>query len=105
MVGWLSGRSSSRERRDSELLEQIKEAHDSTRKTYGSRRVYRVLKRSGVKVGKARVERLMRETGSEVFINEGLGLLRIVYRRGWCLKTFSTNALKSPNQTRRGLEI
>ncbi len=60
---WLASGASDRERRDSELLEQIKCVHDSSRKTYGSRRVYRALKRDGVKVGKARVERLMREHG------------------------------------------
>ncbi len=61
--GRLSGRSSSREGRDLELLKHIRQAHHSSRKTYGSRRVYRVLKRDDVKVGKARVERLMRENG------------------------------------------
>ncbi len=60
---WLATGSSSRERRDSELLKQITLVHNSSRRTYGSRRVYRALKGDGVKVGKVRVERLMRENG------------------------------------------
>ncbi len=60
---WLARGSSCREMRDLELLKQIKGVHNFSRRTYGSRRMYRALKRDGVKVGKARVERLMRENG------------------------------------------
>ncbi|WP_328513041.1 IS3 family transposase [Streptomyces mirabilis] len=50
-----------RRRRDVELTGQIKEIHADSGGIYGSPRVHAVLKREGVRVGRKRVERLMRE--------------------------------------------
>jgi putative transposase len=46
---------------DSALLKRIREIHAQTKAAYGSPRIYRELKERGIAVGKARVERLMRE--------------------------------------------
>ncbi|WP_274919565.1 IS3 family transposase [Streptomyces sp. WZ-12] len=50
-----------RRRRDVELTERIKEIHTESGGIYGSPRVHAVLKREGTRVGRKRVERLMRE--------------------------------------------
>jgi transposase InsO family protein len=50
-----------RKRRDVELTERIKEIHTDSAGVYGSPRVHAVLKREGTRVGRKRVERLMRE--------------------------------------------
>ncbi|MEU2862632.1 IS3 family transposase [Streptomyces mirabilis] len=50
-----------RRRRDVELAERIKEIHAESGGNYGSPRVHAVLRREGVRVGRKRVERLMRE--------------------------------------------
>lgn len=50
-----------RRRRDVELTERIKEIHADSAGIYGSPRVHAVLKREGARVGRKRVERLMRE--------------------------------------------
>ncbi|WP_328335938.1 MULTISPECIES: IS3 family transposase [unclassified Streptomyces] len=52
-----------RQRRDAELTGQIREIHGDSGGIYGSPRVHAVLKREGVRVGRKRVERLMREDG------------------------------------------
>ncbi|MET8421050.1 IS3 family transposase [Streptomyces sp. NPDC005134] len=48
-------------RRDAELTEQITKIHTDSGGIYGSPRVHAVLKREGTRVGRKRVERLMRE--------------------------------------------
>jgi putative transposase len=45
---------------DAWLTERIKEIHAASRGTYGSPRVHAELRRQGIRVGKKRVERLMR---------------------------------------------
>ncbi|MCG7874362.1 MAG: IS3 family transposase [Candidatus Thiodiazotropha lotti] len=45
------------------LLERIRSIHQVSRQAYGSPRVYRSLKASGITVGKNRVARIMRENG------------------------------------------
>jgi len=45
------------------LARRIKALHQESRGTYGSPRVYLALRRKGIRVGKKRVERLMRSSG------------------------------------------
>ncbi|MFF7249914.1 IS3 family transposase [Embleya sp. NPDC008237] len=49
--------------RDAELSERITEAHRISRGSYGAPRVHAVLVRDGVRVGRRRVARLMRQAG------------------------------------------
>ena len=51
---------SNRGLKDLELTDRIRIIHEGSRKTYGSPRVHRTLRREGIRVGKKRVERLMR---------------------------------------------
>jgi putative transposase len=51
---------SDRELADAWLGEQIRAIHDQSRQTYGARRVHAALRHRGVRVGRKRVERLMR---------------------------------------------
>jgi putative transposase len=60
---WQRRPPSERERADSWLLERIGEIHVESRQTYGARRVHRALRHRGVRVGRKRVERLMRRNG------------------------------------------
>lgn len=48
---------------DERLLERIRELHRSNYCAYGSRRIWRQLHREGERVGRCRVERLMRQDG------------------------------------------
>ncbi|MFD4950606.1 IS3 family transposase [Streptomyces sp. NPDC058451] len=50
-------------RRDAELAEHIRKVYQDSGGIYGSPRVHAVLKREGVRVGRKRVERLMRQAG------------------------------------------
>lgn len=52
-----------RARSDAQLTTHVASIHERSRKTYGSPRVHAELKAKGVRVGKKRVERLMRENG------------------------------------------
>jgi putative transposase len=49
-----------RELSDRRLIEQIRRVHARSRGTYGARRVHAALRHQGVRVGRKRVERLMR---------------------------------------------
>jgi putative transposase len=60
---WRRRRLAPRVRRDAELRSRIRVIHAASRSTYGSPRVQAQLRRDDVRVGKARVERLMREVG------------------------------------------
>ena len=62
---WKGAPERSRERsEDAELVVEIKAAHEVGRGSYGSPRVHRELRAKGRRVGKKRVERLMRERAS-----------------------------------------
>ena len=52
-----------RVRRDAQLAATVAAVHQRSRRTYGSPRVHRELKARGVRVGRKRIERLMRENG------------------------------------------
>jgi putative transposase len=61
---WTQDEESLREKRDSDLSETIVSIHRKSRGTYGSPRVFMELREAhGARVGKKRVERLMRESG------------------------------------------
>jgi putative transposase len=57
---WRGRPVSQREQDNQELLDQIKEIHAASRKTYGSPRVHADLVDQGIRCNKKRVERLMR---------------------------------------------
>ena len=54
---------SDRELADAWLVERIREIHAESRQTYGARRIHRALRHRDVRVGRKRVERLMRREG------------------------------------------
>jgi len=58
---WRSRPLSARRQQDQRLLQQIKDAHAASFKTYGSPRIYQDLKAQGAVCGRHRVARLMRE--------------------------------------------
>jgi len=58
-----SGQRSARAVEDERLLERIRELHASNYFAYGSRRMWKALRRAGEDVGRGRVERLMRSHG------------------------------------------
>ena len=57
---WKRGAPSDRELADAWLGEQIRAIDDQSRQTYGACRVHAALRHRGVRVGRKRVERLMR---------------------------------------------
>ena len=58
---WLDRKPTMRQKADKALSEQIQEIHKSSRKTYGSPRITQTLRKQGVKCGKKRVARIMKE--------------------------------------------
>lgn len=60
---WKGRPDPARARADAELAVEIKAAHKTGRGAYGSPRVHRELRANGYRVGKKRVERIMREEG------------------------------------------
>lgn len=60
---WLGREPSERARADAVLVEKIRREHRISRHSYGSPRVHEALGRNGERVGRRRVERLMRENG------------------------------------------
>jgi len=63
---WRRGEEPPRRSSDRALGVQIKAIHDQHRQVYGSPRIHRQLRADGVRVGRKRVERLMRESGIHV---------------------------------------
>jgi putative transposase len=57
---WERRAPSDRDLADVWLSERIVEIHSESRQTYGARRVHRALRHRGLRVGRKRVERLMR---------------------------------------------
>ncbi len=60
---WLSRPPSARTTEDARLATELAAAHEKSRGTYGSPRLHRDLAARGHRVGRQRVERLMRENG------------------------------------------
>ncbi len=60
---WLTRVPSARELADTALLEQIRDIHLRSRRTYGMPRVHGQLRRRGVRVGRHRIARLMAANG------------------------------------------
>lgn len=60
---WHKRPPSDRSRHDERLKVHIRASHKKSRKTYGSPRIYKDLKADGLKVGKKRIARLMRDEG------------------------------------------
>ena len=60
---WRSRPVSTRAAEDERLVERIRTAHTHSRETYGSPRVHEALQRQGERIGRRRIERLMREHG------------------------------------------
>ena len=58
---WRDRPPSTRRTDDTRLLEQIRDAHEASRQTYGSPRVHAALEQAGLGVGRRRIERVMRE--------------------------------------------
>ena len=60
---WRGRPPSARDEADAELLTAIRAVHEQSRSTYGAPRVHGQLRRRGVRVGRKRVARLMRDAG------------------------------------------
>ena len=60
---WVGRSPSERAQADAVLLEQIRHEHAVSRQTYGSPRVHAAMRREGGRVGRRRVERIMRQNG------------------------------------------
>jgi putative transposase len=73
---WVARHPSRRATTDAELLEQIRHFHRVSRGTYGAPRIHRDLRATGVRVGRKRVARLLKQAG-----------LRGVSRRKWVTTT------------------
>jgi putative transposase len=60
---WLARPPSARAQADAELTSRLCQAHDASRRTYGSPRLVVVLRRQGRRISRRRVQRLMRAAG------------------------------------------
>jgi transposase InsO family protein len=87
-----TGQRSARQIDDERLLAVIGELHEANYYAYGSRRMWKALRRSGEQVGRSRVERLMRQNG-----------IQGAKRRGKPWRTTKTDpaALRSPDRVKR----
>jgi putative transposase len=59
----LSRPKSARQERDEELMKEIKRVYDENYQVYGADKIWHALNREGIRVGRCRVERLMRQLG------------------------------------------
>jgi putative transposase len=88
---WVVRRPSPRATKDSEVLEQIRRFHQASRGTYGTPRLHRDLRAAGVRVGRKRVARLLKQAG-----------LRGVSRRKWVRTTVrSAHGRPAPDLVQR----
>jgi putative transposase len=88
---WQRRGPSSRSRTDQDLLDQIRAFHRQSRGTYGAPRIHRDLRATGVRVGRKRVARLLKQAG-----------LRGVSRRKWLVTTVrAAHARPAPDLVQR----
>jgi putative transposase len=88
---WVARRPSRRATKDAELLTQIRDFHRVSRGTYGTPRIHRDLRAAGVRVGRKRVARLLKQAG-----------LRGVSRRKWVQTTVrSAHSRPAPDLVQR----
>jgi len=88
---WRGRRPSPRTRQDEALLAQIRACHRRSRGTYGAPRIHRDLREAGVRVGRKRVARLLKQVG-----------LRGVSRRTWPVTTVrAAHVRPAPDLVRR----
>jgi putative transposase len=67
---WKSRRPSTRQRVNGELLESIREVYKKRRKVYGSPRITDELNDQGIRCGKNRVARIMKENGIRAYVRK-----------------------------------
>ncbi len=79
-------RRSARARRDDELRAAIQRVWDENEQVYGPRKVWRQLRREGVRVARCTVERLMR----------AMGLRGVSRGRAWVITTHAEAAVERP---------
>lgn len=88
---WQQRKASARRVKDVDLLEQIRRFHRLSRGTYGTPRIHRDLRAAGVRVGRKRVARLLKQAG-----------LRGVSRRKWPVTTVrAAHARPAPDLVQR----
>jgi putative transposase len=88
---WQRRSESARTKQDQELLDQIRACHRQSRGTYGAPRIHRDLRAAGVRVGRKRVARLLKQAG-----------LRGVSRRKWPVTTVrAEHARPAPDLVQR----
>jgi putative transposase len=88
---WQHRGASARTMQDQQLLEQIRAFHKQSRGTYGTPRIHRDLRDAGVRVGRKRVARLLKQAG-----------LRGVSRRKWPVTTVrAAQARPAPDLVQR----
>ncbi len=92
---WLLRPPSARQRSDDVLSIEIKRIHDETRQVYGSPRIHAELVDEGVRVGRKRVQRLMRILGIE-------GVSR---RKRWYTTKRNEDARPAPDLVERDFEV
>jgi putative transposase len=98
---WRAREPSERAKVDEVLVGKIRHEHTVSRETYGSPRIHEVLCRGGERVGRRRVERLMRENGirgrcAELY-RRMPGLGRFFRREGDC-SLLVERAITAPDQ-------
>jgi len=92
---WRMQPCSDRKQQDIRLQSRIQSVHANSRSTYGSPRIHRQLRKNGIRCGKKRIERLMREAG-----------LRAIGHRRYKATTNSRHALPvAANQLNRRFAI
>lgn len=88
---WALRGPSRRATKDARLLEQIRQFHEVSRGTYGTPRIHRDLRAAGVRVGRKRVARLLKQAG-----------LQGVSRRKWQRTTIrAEDARPAPDLVQR----